>query len=149
MKNWLLYAQTWIYHFSHGNPPLYQLDCQSLIFWWFWPWGIASQTHRHPKGGKICGNVEQKTKPYDPLAMYYGNRKGAGNPKLVPHRSVRWWAVNYRWPWAKHSDHSAEREVVQMARRQTETFDIFTQIFQDLMLFPVRLVSFFIFERCN
>lgn len=39
--------------------------------------------------GKFCGDVEKKTNTYDPLAMYYGNRKGAGNPKLVPHRSVR------------------------------------------------------------
>jgi hypothetical protein len=31
MKNWLLYAQIWTYHFSFENPPLYQLGCQSLI----------------------------------------------------------------------------------------------------------------------
>jgi hypothetical protein len=99
MKNLLWFAQWWTSYYSCGNPPLCPLDCQSLIFSRFWPWPNASQTHRHPKGGKNLRKCGTKTDTYDPLAMYYGNRKGAGNPKFVPHRSVRWWAVNYRWPW--------------------------------------------------
>jgi hypothetical protein len=98
MKNLLWFAQWWTSYYSCGNPPLCPLDCQSLIFSRFWPWPNASQTHRHPKGGKNLRKCGTKTDTYDPLAMYYGNRKGAGNPKFVPHRSVRWWAVNYRWP---------------------------------------------------
>jgi hypothetical protein len=41
--------------------------------------------------GKLASEARGRI-TYDPLAMYYGNRKGAekgeGNPKLVPHRSV-------------------------------------------------------------
>jgi hypothetical protein len=53
--------------------------------------GCKSDTQAS-KGWKESAEMWKKTNTYDPLAMYYGNRKGAGkgegNPKLVPHISV-------------------------------------------------------------
>lgn len=45
---------------------------------------------KNPKGWIEAAEMwKKKLASYDTLARYYGNRKGAGNPKFFPHRTVR------------------------------------------------------------
>ncbi len=46
---------------------------------------------KNPKGWKEAAEMWKKNRQVTTLWLgtYYGNRKGAGNPKFFPHRTVR------------------------------------------------------------